>query len=43
VSGRRVKAGEAIAQRRPQGGLEAPDASWTIGREEDGRPLHLSA
>jgi hypothetical protein len=36
VSGCRVQAGEAIAQRRPQGGLDAAPASWTIGSEEDG-------
>jgi hypothetical protein len=35
-SGRRVKAGEATAQRRPEGGLEATAASWTVGSEKDG-------
>jgi hypothetical protein len=39
ASGRRVKAGEAIAQRRPKGGIEAADVSRTMRGEEDGFEL----
>jgi len=36
ASGHRVWAGEAIAKRRPEGGLDAAAASWIIGSEGDG-------
>jgi hypothetical protein len=35
------KLGEADRRRRPEGGLDAAAASWTIGSEEDGPALHL--
>src|SRR5689334_3678044 len=36
ASGRRVQAGGAIVPRRPQGGLGAMPASWTIRSEKGG-------
>jgi hypothetical protein len=40
ASGRRVKTGEATAQRRPQGGLEAAAGSGIMTAEEDGTVQH---